>query len=85
MQIVYASIPAGKPRLVAQILAEMMRGEANYCPPAERESWIAGRGEEITELEIMPTGHLPLSVRTFDKHFRFCKYSRSSTRIFHCL
>ena len=71
MQIIHASIPAGKLRLVAQILAEMMRGEAVPFPPGEPDSWIAWAGGGSTELEIMPRCHLSLSVQTFDKQLRW--------------
>ena len=72
MQIIHASIPAGKPRLVAQILAEIMRGEAIPFPSGEPDRWIAWAGDGSTDLEIMPRRYLPLSVQTFNKPFRFC-------------
>ena len=57
MMIAHASLPAGNPRHVAHVLAEIMDGEALPFPPGGSETWMAWSGDEAIELEIAPQGH----------------------------
>ena len=57
MMIAHASLPAGNPRHVANVLAEIMGGEALPFPPGGPETWMAWSGDEAIELEIAPRGH----------------------------
>lgn len=57
MQIVHASIPADHPKHVAEILAEILEGEAMPFPPGGPDSWMAWAGDASIELEIVQRGH----------------------------
>jgi len=58
MQLIHASIPADDPQAVAQVLAEMMSGEALAFPPAGPRGRMAWSGDGKVSLEIVPRGHL---------------------------
>jgi len=57
MKLIHASIPADDPRRVAEVLAEMMGGEALRFPPVEN-GWMAWSGDGEVDLEVVPRGHL---------------------------
>jgi hypothetical protein len=51
----HLSIAAHDPRHVAEVIAEMWRGEAHYFPPVTPGSWIAMAGDERgTAIEVYP-------------------------------
>lgn len=53
----HLSIAAREPRRVAQVIAELWRGEAHPFPPVARESWIALAGDDRgTAVEVYPIG-----------------------------
>jgi hypothetical protein len=54
--IAHASIPADDPRRVAEVLAEIMNGEAMRFPPAGEDGWMAWSGDGQIELEISRRG-----------------------------
>jgi hypothetical protein len=58
MELIHASIPADDPHTVAQVLAEMMSGEALPFPPAGPEGRMAWSGDGKVSLEIVPRGAL---------------------------
>jgi hypothetical protein len=57
MKLIHASIPADDPKRVAEVLAEMMGGEALPFPPVEN-GWMAWSGDGSVDLEVVPRGHL---------------------------
>ena len=58
MKIAHASIPADKPEIVAQVLADILQGEALPFPPAGPNGWMAWSGDGAIEIEIAPRGHV---------------------------
>lgn len=58
MKLIHASVPADDPRRVAEVLAEMMGGEALPFPPAGPHGRMAWSGDEEISLEIVPRGNL---------------------------
>ena len=58
MKLIHASIPADDTNKVAEVLAEMMGGEALPFPPAGRKGRMAWSGDGSISLEIVPRGHL---------------------------
>lgn len=54
--IAHASIPADDPRRVAEVLAEIMSGEAVPFPPAGKDSWMAWSGDGSVEIEVSRRG-----------------------------
>lgn len=58
MQILHASIPADRPKHVAETLAEILQGEAMPFPPAGPDGWMAWACDGSIELEIVPRGHV---------------------------
>jgi len=56
MKIAHASIPADKPEIVAQVLADILQGEALPFPPAGPKAWMAWSGDGA--IEIAPRGHV---------------------------
>lgn len=58
MMIAHASLPADNPRRVAEVLAEIMGGEALPFPPGGESTWMAWSADEAIELEIAPRGVL---------------------------
>jgi hypothetical protein len=58
MRLIHASIPADDPRRVAEVLAEMMGGEALPFPPAGPDGRMAWSGDGTVSLEVVPRGHL---------------------------
>lgn len=58
MQILHASIPADRPKHVAETIAEILQGEAMPFPPAGPDGWMAWAGDGSIELEIVPRGHV---------------------------
>lgn len=54
--IAHASIPADNPQRAAEVLAEIMGGEALPFPPAGPDSWMAWSGDGAVELEISRRG-----------------------------
>jgi hypothetical protein len=58
MRLIHASIPADDPRRVADVLAEMMSGEALPFPPAGPDGRMAWSGNGRVSLEIVPRGHV---------------------------
>jgi len=58
MKIAHASIPADNPKTAAQILAEMMGGEALRFPPGGPDSWMAWSGDGKIEIEVVKRDHV---------------------------
>jgi hypothetical protein len=58
MKIIHASIPADEPRRAAEVLADIMSGEALPFPPGGPDSWMAWSGDGKMELEIVSRGKL---------------------------
>ncbi|HSR00957.1 MAG TPA: hypothetical protein VLM36_13710 [Sphingomicrobium sp.] len=58
MRLIHASIPADDPCKVAEVLAEMMEGEALPFPPAGPQARMAWSADGEVSLEIVPRGHL---------------------------
>jgi hypothetical protein len=56
MRLVHASIPADDPRSAADILAQLLGGEAMPFPPGGPHAWMAWSGDGAIELEIVPRG-----------------------------
>lgn len=56
MMIAHASIPADNPKLVAEVLADIMQGEAVRFPPAGPHAYQAWAGDGSTEIEVVPRG-----------------------------
>ena len=54
--IAHVSIPADDPQRAAQVLAEIMDGEAMPFPPAGPDSWMAWSGDGTVEIEISRRG-----------------------------
>lgn len=54
--IAHASMPADDPKRVAEILAEMLSGEALPFPPAGTNGWMAWSGDGNIEIEISQRG-----------------------------
>jgi hypothetical protein len=57
MKLIHASVPADDPKKVAEVLSEMMGGEALPFPPVEN-GWMAWSGDGSVDLEVVPRGHL---------------------------
>lgn len=58
MRLIHASIPADNPRKVAEVLAEIMCGEALPFPPGGPDARMAWSGDGKVSLEIVPRGHV---------------------------
>jgi len=58
MKLIHASIPADDPKFVAEVLAQMMGGEALPFPPAGPHGRMAWSGDGNVSLEIIPRGNL---------------------------
>ena len=58
MKLIHASIPADDPHKVAEVLAELMGGEALPFPPAGQHGRMAWSGDGRVSLEIVPRGSL---------------------------
>jgi hypothetical protein len=56
MKLVHASIPADDPKTAAEVLADIMGGEATPFPPGGADSWMAWSRGGAIELEIVPRG-----------------------------
>ena len=54
--IAHASIPADDPKKVAEVLAEILQGEALPFPPAGDDGWMAWSGDGAIEIEIARRG-----------------------------
>lgn len=54
--IAHASIPADDPKRAAEVLAEIMSGEAMPFPPGGPDSWMAWAGDGAVEIEISRRG-----------------------------
>lgn len=54
--IAHASIPADDPQRAAEVLAEIMGGEAMPFPPAGADSWMAWSGDGAVEIEVSRRG-----------------------------
>ena len=54
--IAHASIPADDPKRAAEVLAEIMSGEALPFPPGGADAWMAWAGDGAVELEISRRG-----------------------------
>ncbi|MFO1161028.1 MAG: hypothetical protein U1E60_19460 [Reyranellaceae bacterium] len=54
--IAHASIPADNPKRAAEVLAEIMSGEALPFPPGGADSWMAWSGDGAVEIEISRRG-----------------------------
>jgi hypothetical protein len=54
--IAHASIPADDPKRAAEVLAEIMSGEAMPFPPGGADSWMAWSGDGAVEIEISRRG-----------------------------
>jgi hypothetical protein len=57
MQLLHASIPADDSAKVADVVAEMMGGEALPSPPARPQGRMARSGDAMVSLEIVPRGN----------------------------
>jgi hypothetical protein len=58
MKLIHASIPADDPHKAAEVLAELMGGEALPFPPAGPQGRMAWSGDGRVSLEIVPRGSL---------------------------
>lgn len=58
MKLIHASIPADDPVRAAEVLAELMGGEALPFPPAGPLGRMAWSGDGRVSLEIVPRGDL---------------------------
>jgi hypothetical protein len=58
MKIAHASIPADNPGKVAQVLADILEGEALPFPPAGPSAWMAWAGDSSIDIEVTPRGHV---------------------------
>ena len=58
MRLIHASIPADDPGKVAEVLADMMDGEALPFPPGGPKARMAWSADGEVSLEIVPRGHL---------------------------
>ena len=58
MRLIHASLPADDPRRVAEVLAEMMAGEALPFPPGGTDGRMAWSRDGRVSLEIVPRGHM---------------------------
>ncbi|OAI30677.1 hypothetical protein A1351_07545 [Methylosinus sp. R-45379] len=56
MKLVHASIPADDPKTAAEVLADIMGGEALPFPPAGADAFMAWSKDGAIELEIVPRG-----------------------------
>jgi len=56
--IAHASIPAADPRRAAEVLAEILGGEALPFPPAGPHGWMAWSGDGQVEIEVARAGDL---------------------------
>lgn len=56
MKLVHASMPADDPRFAAEVLANIMGGEAIPFPPGGPDAWMAWSGDGAIELEVIPRG-----------------------------
>jgi hypothetical protein len=54
--IAHASIPADDPKRAAEVLAEIMSGEALPFPPGGADSWMAWSGDGTVEIEVSRRG-----------------------------
>lgn len=54
--IAHASIPADDPQRAAEVLAQIMGGEAMPFPPAGADSWMAWSGDGAVEIEVSRRG-----------------------------
>jgi hypothetical protein len=54
--IAHASIPADNPRRAAEVLAEIMSGQATPFPPAGEDAWMAWSGDGEVQIEISRRG-----------------------------
>lgn len=54
--IAHASIPADDPKRAAEVLAEIMSGEALPFPPGGANSWMAWSGDGAVEIEVTRRG-----------------------------
>jgi hypothetical protein len=57
MKLIHASVPADDPKKVAEVLSEIMGGEALPFPSVEN-GWMAWSGDGSVDLEVVPRGHL---------------------------
>jgi hypothetical protein len=58
MKLIHASIPADDPHKAAEVLAELMGGEALQFPPAGPQGRMAWSGDGRVSLEVVPRGNL---------------------------
>ncbi len=58
MRLIHASIPADDPANVADVVADIMGGEALPFPPAGPQGRMAWSGDGMISLEIVPRGNL---------------------------
>jgi hypothetical protein len=58
MKIAHASIPADNPHNVAQVLADILQGEALPFPPAGPSAFMAWAGDSSINLEVTPRGNV---------------------------
>ncbi|MGE3143095.1 MAG: hypothetical protein AB7L65_07210 [Hyphomonadaceae bacterium] len=56
MRIAHVSLPADDPQRAAEVLAEIMQGEATPFPPGGPGAWMAWSGDGEIELEIVRRG-----------------------------
>jgi hypothetical protein len=84
--IAHASIPADDPKRAAEVLAEIMGGEAMPFPPAGKDSWMAWSGDGAVEIEISRRG-LAMTYGTDEAEWRRDGVSRrlSETHIALCV
>jgi hypothetical protein len=56
MMIAHCSIPSDNPQKAAQVLAEIMQGEATRFPPGGPGAWTAWSGDSSISIEIVERG-----------------------------
>lgn len=60
MKIMHVSLPSDDPQKTAQVLAEIMQGEALRFPPGGNNAWKVFAGDGSIDLEVIERGNVIL-------------------------